>query len=133
MVSTAARAEPTVAAASPTLAQAGFAAAFGSLSALRRAFIRAVLAASASKALDSPRNAFCASNGMRCTTKDSCSAGAACGAPARDISVSIAAAARQSTMSAISTGRSPGLDILVSRVVISFIRRKRQLAACKKL
>ena len=133
MASTAARAEPTVAAASPTLAQAGFAAAFGSLSAPRRAFIRTALAATASKALDSPRSAFCASSGRRCTTNDSCSAGAACGGAARDISVSIAAAARQSTMSAIRTGSSPGLEILVSRVLIESIRRKRQLAACKKL
>ena len=50
---------------------------------LRRDLSRAALLASASKALDSPRNAFCASKGMRCTTSDSCSAGAATGAELR--------------------------------------------------
>ena len=38
---------------------------------------RRALLFSASKALVSPRSAFCASNGIRCTTKDNCSGGAA--------------------------------------------------------
>src|ERR1700722_18574746 len=119
MVSTAARASPTV----PTPAvnlfhMSSVAAPAAGAPAARNVFSRAALLPSASKALDSPRKAFCASKGMRCTTRESCSAGAATEALLCESSVSAAAAATQSTTSAASTGRRLTLEFVTFCVAI---------------
>ena len=95
MVSTAGRASATAATPSFNLLQAAASPAPGMPP--RKLLRRAALLASASKALDSPRNAFCASKGMRCTTSDSCSAGAATGAELRVSAVRTAAIIKHST------------------------------------
>src|SRR5271168_1391012 len=102
MASTAGRAASTVAAPSLSLANVAPPAPAGSEA--RNVLRRAALLARASNALASPRRAFCASNGIRCTSRDSCSAGTAMAAEPCVNAVRAAAAARQSTTSTASRG-----------------------------
>jgi hypothetical protein len=76
--------------------------------------------ASESKALGSPRNAFCDSNGMRCTTNASCSPGAATGEALRVNAVRTAARPMHSTTSPASTGRAGKFDVFSIRLVDIF-------------
>src|ERR1700689_5541508 len=102
MVSTAARASPTAATPSFNLFQVAASPVPGMPP--RKDLRRAALLASASNALDSPRNAFCASKGIRCTTSDNCSAGAATGAELRVSAVRTAAMIKHSTTNPANTG-----------------------------
>src|SRR6202522_3055031 len=76
---------------------------------------------SASKALGSPRSAFCASKGTRSMTRTICSLGVATGGALRDSIVSRAAPARHATIRARSSGNNCGLGA-VSRMVIQPVR-----------
>src|SRR5450631_4344124 len=121
MVSTADRAASTAATPSFSLLQDAPSPALGM--AACKIFSFAALLARASNALGSPRKAFCASNGMRCSTSASFSAGAATGAAPCDNSVRAAAAVTHSASSPASTGRKLKLDPVSVRLVINFSTR----------
>src|SRR5271170_5410771 len=116
MASTAGRAASTVAA--PSLSLANVAPPPPPGSEARKVLSRATLLARASNALGSPRRAFCASNGIRCTNRDICSAGAAMEAESCMNAVRAAAAARQSTTSAASRGSKLALGPFSVRLFI---------------
>src|SRR5487761_1946732 len=89
------------------------------------ALARAPLFARASNAAASPRNAFCASNGMRCRTNESSSADAACALGGRVSSTSQAATAMHATDNAASAGNMRDHRFVSSDLVIA---RSRPLA-----